>query len=166
MSAQALSLVARICLVILFPFSGVDKIVHWATAMKQANSSPLGGGRYLLVGAIVIELLTPICIVFGVAQVAAALVLAAFSVATAVLFHPFWKFRGFWSGSNPEGSAHFWDFLKNFGLVGGLLLVVAASTARPVTDPDAPIRVTPSPTTATRPLLNPSAAPLVRRPHG
>jgi putative oxidoreductase len=44
-----------------------------------------------------------------------------------VLYHPFWKGDDFWS-PNPDSKAraHFWDFTKNFGLVGGLLLVVFA----------------------------------------
>ncbi len=128
---SALAVVARVCLVVLFPFSGLDKIVHWDKAMEQAQSSPLGGARAMLIAGIIIEFTTPVCIVFLWHPVIASLVLAAFCVATAILFHPFWKFPGFWSGGNAEGAAHFWDFLKNFGLVGGLLLVVAGSLATP-----------------------------------
>ena len=128
---STLAVVARVCLVVLFPFSGLDKIVHWDKAMEQAQSSPLGGARAMLIGGIIIEFATPVCIVFLWHPVIASLVLAAFCVATAILFHPFWNFPGFWSGGNAEGAAHFWDFLKNFGLVGGLLLVVAGSLATP-----------------------------------
>ncbi|MFP5405856.1 MAG: DoxX family protein [Gammaproteobacteria bacterium] len=119
----ALPLIARICLVVLFPFSGVDKIVHWDAALKQADSSFLPGGPFLLAAAIVIELVTPVCIVTGWHDRIAAAVLALFCVVTAVLYHPFWKFPGFWSPGDSKGRAHFWDFLKNFGLVGGLLLI-------------------------------------------
>ena len=128
---STLAVVARVCLVVLFPFSGLDKIVHWDKAMEQAQSSPLGGARAMLIAGIIIEFATPVCIVFLWHPVIASLVLAAFCVATAILFHPFWNFPGFWSGGNAEGAAHFWDFLKNFGLVGGLLLVVAGSLATP-----------------------------------
>lgn len=127
----AIPLLARISLVILFPFSGLDKIVHWGAALKQANSSPVGGGGFLLVAAIIVEFVTPLCIVIGWYERIAAMVLAAFCVVTAILYHPFWKFPGFWSGKNPEGLDHFWDFLKNFGLVGGLLLVVIGGPAIP-----------------------------------
>ena len=128
---SALAIVARVCLVVLFPFSGLDKIVHWDKAMEQAKTSPLGGARAMLIAGIVIEFTTPVCIVLMWHPVIASLVLAAFCVVTAILFHPFWRFPGFWSGDNAEGAAHFWDFLKNFGLVGGLLLAVGASLALP-----------------------------------
>jgi len=31
----------------------------------------------------------------------------------------------FWRPHTSEGRTHFWDFTKNFGLAGGLLLVAA-----------------------------------------
>ena len=34
-----LPLLARICLVVLFPFSGLDKIINRESALKQAASS-------------------------------------------------------------------------------------------------------------------------------
>jgi len=46
------------------------------------------------------------------------------------MYHQFWTFPRFWS-RNGEGRAHLWDFLKNFGLVGGLLLVVIGGSYAP-----------------------------------
>jgi putative oxidoreductase len=122
-----LPLLARVCLVVMFPFSGLDKIVHWQDALKQANSSFLPGGKGLLVLAIVVEFVTPACIVVGWHDRLAAFVLAGFCVVTALLYHPFWNYPGFWSKAG-EGRAHFWDFLKNLGLVGGLLLLTIGGT--------------------------------------
>ena len=122
------ALIARVCLVVMFPVSGLDKIVHWNDALKQANSSLLPGGAVLLLIAIMVELATPICIVIGWHGRLAAAALAAFCMVTALLYHPFWKYSGFWSGTG-EGRSHFWDFLKNFGLAGGLVLVVVGSPA-------------------------------------
>lgn len=127
----AVPLLARICLVILFPFSALDKIFHWKDALKQADSSFLPGGPALLAAAIVIEVAAPACIVFAWHNRLAALVLALFCMVTAFLYHPFWKFPGFWFGDNTTGRAHFWDFLKNFGLVGGLLLLVIGGSPLP-----------------------------------
>jgi len=126
-------IVIRVCLVVLFPFSALDKIVFWKDALKQANDTflPKSIGPSMVVAAIVVETVAPLCIVFGWHDRIAALVLALFCVVSAFLYHPFWKFADFWKSGNSEGRGHFWDFLKNFGLVGGLLLVVFATQLAP-----------------------------------
>lgn len=129
----AIPLLARFFLVCMFPPSGLDKIVHWHAALKQADSSilPKPAGPPMLVAAILIEWITPICIVLGWHDRLAAFVLAGFCAITAALFHPFWRFPGFWSPQNKDANAHLWDFLKNFGLVGGLLLIVIGGALTP-----------------------------------
>jgi putative oxidoreductase len=116
-------LLARFCLVVMFPFSAYDKIVHWDEAMAQAKTSPLPGSGVMLIAAIIVEFVTPVCIVIGWHDRLAAFLLAGFCVVTALLYHQFWKFPDFWS-KDGAGRSHFWDFLKNFGLVGGLALIV------------------------------------------
>ncbi len=74
---ETVAMLARICLVVLFPFSALDKIVHWSDAKKQAESSFIPGGASLVIAALVVEIVTPICIVFGWYPRIAALVLAA-----------------------------------------------------------------------------------------
>lgn len=118
-----LMLLARVCLVLMFPFSAVDKVLHWKAALVQANSSFLPGGPLLLVAAMAIELLAPGCIVLEWHAQLAALVLSAFCVMTALLYHPFWRCGDFWAEGASVDRQNFWDFTKNFGLAGGLLLV-------------------------------------------
>jgi len=125
-------LLLRICLIVLFPFSALDKIVNWDSAMKQA-----GEGRAapaMLVAATMVELAAPVCIVLGWHDRLAAFVLAGFCVVTAVLYHQFWRYPEFWRFQEGEGLQHFWEFLKNFGLVGGLGLVMLAPRTLPLSD--------------------------------
>jgi putative oxidoreductase len=124
----AVLLVARICLVAMFPLSALEKIFDRRAALAQAKSSWVPDAPLLLVLAILVEGITPICIVFGWHDRLAAFVLAGFCVVTAVLYHPFWAFPNFWSDPHSESREHFWQFVKNFGLVGGLLLVVFAGS--------------------------------------
>ena len=133
---DVLPLVARVCLVIIFPFSCLDKILNWDNALKQAESSFLPGGPVLLVLAMVVEVVTPVCIVSGWYDGFAAFVLAGYCVITAILYHNFWKYPRFWSAGS-EGYPHLWDFLKNFGLVGGLILIVLGSDLIPGIAPEA-----------------------------
>jgi putative oxidoreductase len=84
------------------------------------------------VAAILVEGVTPICIVLGVFDRPAAFLLAGFCVVTAFLYHPFWAYKDFFSPSDDSvAREHFWQFVKNFGLVGGLLLVMFAGTLSP-----------------------------------
>ena len=123
---------ARILLVVLFPFSALDKILGWKGALAQANSSFLPGGGGLLVAAIVVEIAAPICIVLAWHDRLAAFVLAGFCAVTALLYHEFWKYFDFWASGESRARTEFWDFLKNLGLAGGLLLVVLATHPAPL----------------------------------
>lgn len=127
-----LMLIARVFLVLMFPFSAVDKIFDWKNALKQANSSILPGGAFLLMVAIVLELVAPVCIVLDWNARMAALALAAFCIVSALLYHPFWRQGDFWSSGDSIDRAHFWDFTKNFGLTGGLLLVAMGAGLVPI----------------------------------
>ncbi len=125
-------LLLRVCLVVLFPFSALDKIVNWGAARKQAGDVAFAPA--MLVAAILVELVTPACIVTGYYDRLAAFVLAGFCVVTAALYHQFWRYPGFWRFQEGEGLSHFWDFLKNFGLVGGLGLIVLSPRTLPVSE--------------------------------
>ena len=125
----AVWLLARLSLVAMFPFSAVDKIWHWNNSLAQTKSDGLPGGAVMLVLAILVEGLTPFCILFGWMDRPAAVLLAGFCVVTAFLYHPFWAYPDFFSASEvSKARDHFWQFLKNFGLVGGLTLVVVSGT--------------------------------------
>lgn len=118
-------LACRVLLVCLFPLSAIDKMLHWKASIAQARSSflPPSWAAPMLVAAMGAELLLPVLIVANWWAPEAALLLAAYCVVTALLYHQFWSFGDFWAQDTSVGRSHFWDFLKNLGLAGGLLLV-------------------------------------------
>ncbi len=122
---------ARVLLVLMFPFSALDKVLRWNQALRQCESSILPAGPVLLIAGMAIEVVTPVCIVVGWHAPIAAAVLAAFCVATALFFHPFWTQGDFWARGESEARSHFWDFTKNFGLAGGLALVALGAGFAP-----------------------------------
>ena len=125
----AVWLLARVCLVAMFPFSAIDKVWHWKNSLAQTQSDGLPVGPQQLVPDIQVEGLTQIINDTGWLDRPAAVVLAGFCVVTAFLYHPFWAYPDFFSASDASKARdHFWQFLKNFGLVGGLLLVVCAGS--------------------------------------
>ena len=134
MQQRAIPLLARICLVCLFPFSALDKVVHRREAMKQAESGILPDPGALLDLAIAVEAIAPVCIVTGRLARPAAGVLAGFCAVTALVYHPFWTYEDLMARGKSQGREEFWEFLKNFGLVGGLLLVMLGKELDPVTE--------------------------------
>ncbi|MGA9343022.1 MAG: DoxX family protein [Rhodanobacteraceae bacterium] len=132
LNLYAVPFVIRFCLIVLFPFSALDKILDWDSALKQAKSSFLPGGGLLVVLGILIEFIAPIMIVIGWHDRLAAFLLAGFCVVTALLYHRFWSYPDFWKKGESKARSHFWDFLKNFGLVGGLLLITFGAALAPI----------------------------------
>ena len=132
LNLHALPLLARICLVCMFPFSGIDKILHWDGALRQANSSFLPCGPCLLAMGMAIEFITPVCIVLAWHDHIAAFILAGYCVVTALLYHDFWTYPDFWAKGDSIGRSHFWDFTKNFCVAGGLLLLIATASFKPL----------------------------------
>ena len=124
---DGLLLLARVCLVVLFfPFSGLDKIVNLGKcpeagglqlSPRRTGAARPGNDR---------RVRHPGLHRFGWYDGLAAFVLAGYCVITAILYHNFWAYPRFWSPGSA-GYPHLWDFLKNFGLVGGLLLIVLGS---------------------------------------
>ena len=125
MRPGAMRTIARSCLVCLFIPSAIDKILNWDEAIKQARQGPMREAASLLMtAAIATEALTPLAIVSGRRDREAAALLAGFCTATAVLYHRFWTHDDLLKKGESTGRQEMWEFLKNFGLVGGLLYVV------------------------------------------
>ncbi len=124
---QVVILLVRYGLVVLFfPASALDKILNFNGAVKQAKqvfSSNQVAVTLILVGVFV-ELVMPLGILSGVADRLAAFVMAGYCAVTAVLFKRFWEPGDFWSSGESKGRDLFWDFLKNFSLASGFLLIV------------------------------------------
>ena len=125
MSAAAIAaLVVRCGMVLLFlPFSALDKLINFRGAVGQAGElfPPLLAVTAIVMG-LGIEVLASLGIITGVADRAAAVVLAGYCVATALLFKRFWAASDF-SKSDGKGRGLFWDFLKNLSLGAGVLLI-------------------------------------------
>jgi putative oxidoreductase len=116
----------------MFPFSGIDKIMHWDGAIKQASSSFLPCAPCLLIMGMAVEFITPVCIVAGWHDHLAAFILAGYCVVTALLYHDFWAYPDFWAPGESVSRMHFWDFTKNFCVAGGLLVLIGTASFNPL----------------------------------
>jgi putative oxidoreductase len=126
-AAQLIILLVRCGLVVLFfPASALDKILNFKGAVQQAKqmSSSNSVAATLILAGLFVELVMPLGIISGVADRLAAFIMAGYCAATAMLFKQFWQPGDFWSKGDSKGRELFWDFLKNFSLGSGFLLIV------------------------------------------
>lgn len=128
----AIAFGVRILLVLLFlPFSALDKILDFKDALAQAEQdfpSVIIATALLAVG-FCIEVGMSVCILAGIADRIAALVLAVYCVLTAILWKRFWRFHDFWRRGESRARTLFWDFWKNVALAGGFLLITFGPNA-------------------------------------
>ena len=129
---EFLAFIARLCLVLIFPFSALNKVFDYQAAMDQAAHGwiplPAPMAALLLVLGGILEIVGPICILVGVYRRQAALLFIFYVIATAVLFKNFWSFPF----NSDAWNENFWDFLKNFGLAGGFLYIATDAKMQPL----------------------------------
>lgn len=106
----AIAFSVRLLLVLLFlPFSALDKILNFRGAVGQAREAvhATAPATVLILIGLGVEIGMSLCILTGVADRAAAFVLAGYCGVTALLWKQFWVPGDFWAG---KGRALFWDF--------------------------------------------------------
>ena len=120
------ALVVRYLLVVLFfPFSALDKIINFKGAVGQAQELVPGtaAATVLILAGLATEIVMPLGILTGVADRLAAFIMAGYCGVTALLWKRWWTPGDFWRSGDSKARNLFWDFLKNFSLAGGFLLL-------------------------------------------
>jgi len=128
---HAITLVARVLLSLIFVLSAVDHLRHWQGAVQRMSAQGMGlEGLFgsagpavvhvLLTAAVAFLLLGGLSVMLGVRARWGAAMLLAFIVPATLVFHDFWTHPG----GSPEYSNQLHHFLKNLGLMGGLLTVL------------------------------------------
>lgn len=125
----------RLSLVLLFlPFSALDKMLNFQAATEQAGEAT--SNRTLAKGLILIglavEIVMSLGVLTGIADRFAAFVLAGYCAVTALLFKRFWRAPDFRLLGPSQGRETMWDFLKNFAVAGGFLLITFGTQAEDV----------------------------------
>ena len=113
--ANVIDLIGRIFISALFLISAFNKIFNLEGSMSWMEGFGLPG--FLIYPAIVIEVILPVLVIVGYQARIAAGILASFCLLTAFIFH--------FDFSNQMQLV---SFLKNIGLAGGFLFIVANGT--------------------------------------
>lgn len=109
------ALAARICLSLIFIKAGISHILGFSDTVSMMAQQGLPLPSLLLIGTIVFQLLGSISLLLGYKVRIGSILLIIFLIPTTLIFHNFL--------ANPNEVN---DFLKNIGLIGGLLMVIYA----------------------------------------
>ena len=112
---NVLDLIGRILISALFLISAFNKVFNLDNSMGWMETFGVPG--FLIFPAIAIEIILPILVIVGYQARIAAGILSIFCLLTAFLFH--------FDFSNQSQLV---SFLKNIGLAGGFLFIVANGT--------------------------------------
>lgn len=122
----------RVALVALFlPFSALDKCLNTESAVQQAQSTVQSRAlAWTLIGAgLCVEVVMSLAILTGRFDRLAAVILAGYCMVTALLWKQFWRHADFRLAGPSKGRDVFWDFLKNFAVAGGFLVLATGGSA-------------------------------------
>ena len=114
-----LALLGRIMLSVLFITAGFGKITGFAGTVGYIASKGLPLPALGAVIAIMVEFGGGIAVLLGLFSRCVALVMAVFTVATAVFFHNYWSLP---ADQVMNMQIHFW---KNIAIAGGFLMLAA-----------------------------------------
>jgi putative oxidoreductase len=122
---DALLLIGRIVLVVMFIFSGYGKFMDLSGTAAMIASKGLPTPMLLATLAALVEVLGGLMIVFGWQTRFAALGLLVYTLVAAYLFHDFWTM--------PEGAERMNAMihaLKNLSVAGAFLMLAAVGAGR------------------------------------
>lgn len=111
-----LPLAARICLCLIFFKAGISHILGFGETVEMMTSQGLPLANILLAGTIVFQLLGAVFLLLGFQVKLGFILLIIFLIPASVIFH------------NPTDPSQINDFLKNIGLIGGLLMLIYAGS--------------------------------------
>lgn len=117
--------IARIALAVLFLWGGVMKLLGYAGFVGYLHSKGVPFVQIAAPVATAVEALGGLCLIVGFRIRALGLIMAAYTVATAVLGHDFWNVTD--PALQRDMVIHFW---KNIGIAGGFLLLFVTGAGR------------------------------------
>ena len=107
-----LPLAARVCLCLIFLKAGISHISGYGSTVEMMSNNGLPIPDILLIFTIIFQILGGLSLLLGYKVKIGSLLLIIFLIPASIVFH------------NPASDLN--GFLKNIGLIGGLLMVMYA----------------------------------------
>ena len=103
-------ILGRLLLSAIFLINGIGKIFNYEGTIQYMENFDVPG--YLIIPAIIVEILFPILLIIGYYTKFSALVLSLFTLVLAVIFH-----------TDFSNQMQLMSFLKNIAIAGGFLII-------------------------------------------
>ncbi|AIF48289.1 protein DoxX [Dyella japonica A8] len=113
-------LAGRIFIAFMFVLSGFNKAVYFQHGLEEVKAKNLPLPHLSLLATIVVQIVCGIAIMAGRFITPASLALAAFTLATAVVFYDFWRREG------SERTVMFTGFLEHISIIGGFAILIGS----------------------------------------
>jgi len=124
-SRDMAALIGRVLLVFMFVYSGFNKISGFEGTEAAIASKNVPLPAIATTIAIIVECIGGAMIAFGWKARWAALAVAVFTLVATILFHNFWAMTDVAAVKTDQLM-----FIKNIGVIGGLLLIFAFGPGR------------------------------------
>jgi len=118
------ALVARILLTFMFIFAGYGKITGFEGTVGYIAGAGMPAPQLMAIGAIAVELGGGLLLLVGYKARWAALAIFLFLIPATLIFH------NFWAAPPDQYQAQMGNFMKNFTIMGGMLMVWAFGPGR------------------------------------
>jgi putative oxidoreductase len=122
--SDALALVGRVLLGLIFVLSGFQKLMGFSGVAAGIAGKGLPMAEVLAVLAVIIELGAGLLLVVGWKARWAAFLLFLFVIPVSLVYHNFWTMEGAQAAVNKI------QFMKNVSIMGGMLLAAAFGPGR------------------------------------
>ena len=107
---HVIEVLGRMFLSTIFLIEGINKIFNYESTIEYMENFNVP--EYLAIPAIIVEILFPLLLIVGYQTKISALVLAIFTLATALIFH-----------TDFTSQMQLTSFLKNIAITGGFLII-------------------------------------------
>ncbi|MGY0799576.1 DoxX family protein [Lysobacter sp. A286] len=121
---DALILLARFLLMVLFVISGWSKLIDYQGTVGYLASIGTPVPPIAVAVAVIMEFFVALALIAGVWVRPLTLLMALFVLGTGLIGHPFWSMEG------ADRAMNMTQFYKNLAIVGGLLLLAVTGAGR------------------------------------